>query len=148
MNTFITLLLVNFLLSVTCSVVAIAIFSRPLSVLLRLLVAEQMVMVWRRFLKFAILVVGVAGGVNVYSLERYLDSPQAEAVTIDLSRWLLEGVGAVLDSFQSIAFMLLVVLLASLVAYVILRAVDRRGPHPDASAAQPGPAISPPPDSS
>ena len=61
---------------------------------------------WVRYLKFAILVVGVSGGVRIHSLERYLVPGEDSAPPIELTaeRWVLELYRTIIGSLQAIAW--------------------------------------------
>lgn len=47
-------------------------FQRPVRQILRRLVPEDLTGAWHRYLTFAIYVVGISGGVRIWSLEQYI----------------------------------------------------------------------------
>ncbi len=86
-----------------------------------------------RFFDAAILrilhvVVGVSGGVRPLDLEKYIapNRPGATAPELSLERWTLELYRSLIDSLQSIAWMLLLFFIGAMIAYVLLRTVARR----------------------
>lgn len=125
---FLTLLLATFGLAVLVSTIVAVLFRRPLHRILDRLVAEDLSPAWLRYLLFAIVVVGVGGGVRVGSLARYLDPGTDERPTLVLNgdRWALELYQTVIGALQSIAWMLLVFFVFALIAYVIVRGLESR----------------------
>ena len=86
-----------------------------------------------RYLKFAILVVGISAGVRIYELEKYI-TPQhwdkeAKIVQLTNERWVLEIYRTVIESLQGIAWMLLVFFVFALIAYVIVRIAELKRGH-------------------
>jgi hypothetical protein len=123
---FLTLLLVTFLIAIATSALVASLFSRPIKKILDRLVSEELGATWRRYLLFAIYVVGISGGVRVWDLERYITPRTKEDVPIVLNadRWILEVYKTVIGTLQSAAWMLLVFFLFALVAYVVVRGFE------------------------
>jgi hypothetical protein len=123
---FLTLLLVTFLIAIATSALVASLFSRPIKKILDRLVSEDLGATWRRYLLFAIYVVGISGGVRVWDLERYITPRTKEDVPIVLNsdRWILEVYKTVIGTLQSAAWMLLVFFLFALVAYVVVRGFE------------------------
>ena len=79
---------------------------------------------------FATCVVGVAGGVRVRQMERYLNPAEGktDALVLTNERWVLELYSTVIGSLSAITWMLLVFFVFALIAYVVVRAFEgRRG---------------------
>jgi hypothetical protein len=77
---------------------------------------------------FAMLVVGVSGGVRVWDLEKYI-TPRPEevsAITLNGERWILEVYRTVIGTLQSEAWLLLVFFVFALIAYVVTRGLEPR----------------------
>ena len=74
------------------------------------------------------MVVGVSGGVRPLELEKYLtpNRPGATAPELSLERWTLELYRSLIDSLQSIAWMLLLFFIGAMIAYVLVNTVGRR----------------------
>jgi hypothetical protein len=123
---FLILLLVTFLIAIATSALVASLFSRPIKKILDRLVSEELGATWRRYLLFAIYVVGISGGVRVWDLERYITPRTKEDVPIVLNsdRWILEVYKTVIGTLQSAAWMLLVFFLFALVAYVVVRGFE------------------------
>src|SRR5687767_4373758 len=112
---FLTLLLVTFLISAAVSLIAARGFMGPVRKILSRLVSEELSIAWQRSIMFAIFVVGLSGGVRIYSLEQYImpqmRGPKGEeptVITLDTNRWVLEVYRTIIETLQAIAWMLLV----------------------------------------
>jgi hypothetical protein len=125
---FIMLLAVTLAIAAGLSYVVARAFDGPIRRIFERLVGEALAPAWARYVRFAVLVVGISGGVRVHALERYLDTPPdgGAARVLDTNRWVLEVYGTVIGTLQSIAWMLLVVFLVALVAYVVMRGGELR----------------------
>lgn len=130
---FLTLLAVTLVLAAAVSFAVSVAFSRPINSILGRIIADEISGAWARYMKFAILVVGISSGVRIYELERYItpnrsdEKPAVLALTSE--RWVLEVYRTIVESLQGIAWMLLVFFVVALVAYVIVRIFEsRRGP--------------------
>lgn len=129
---FLTLLAVTFLIAAVVSLVVARAFSRPIRKILSRLVSAELEGAWHRYITFAILVVGISGGVRTYALEQYISprGPNPEIgspLLLTRERWVLEVYRTMIQSLQSIAWMLLVFFLVALIAYVITRGFEARG---------------------
>ena len=136
---FLSLLVVTLAVALLVSHGVARLFSGAVGRILARLVGSEMSEAWHRYIMFAIYVVGVSRGVRLYDLERYVlprarDEPQ---LVLDASRWTFEIFRTIIATLQGVAWMLLVVFLVALVAYVLLRGLElRRGAAPP--PAQPG----------
>ena len=128
---FFALLIVTLLVSLlVCYLVARA-FDKPITTILERIVGPEIAGAWAKYMKFAIYVVGVSGGVRIYDLERYLPQPESytpdakpipmPSLTLTPERWLLEIYRTVIETLQALAWMLLLFFLFALIAYVIVR---------------------------
>ncbi|XZG71661.1 hypothetical protein ACTSKR_07330 [Chitinibacteraceae bacterium HSL-7] len=127
---FITLLLVTLVLSFAVSAIVAKAFSASIDAILKRIIADAISSAWLRYLKFAILVVGVSAGVRIYELEKYITPPrwdkEARIVQLTPERWTLELYRTVIESLQGIAWLLLVFFVFALIAYVIVRIAEMR----------------------
>jgi hypothetical protein len=127
---FMTLLLVAFLLSSAVSWGISRAFSQPMQSILARIIADPISEAWVRYLKFAILVVGISSGVRISEIERYIspnnwqENPEILALTGE--RWVLEIYRTVIVTLQGVAMMLLAFFVISLVAFVVLRISELR----------------------
>ena len=122
---FIMLLLVTFFLAFAVSFLVAKLFANPLESILTRMIDDPISIAWVRYMKFAILVVGVSAGVRIHELEKYITPPQyndkLKIVPLNMERWILEVYRTIIESLQGIAWMLLVFFVAALIAYVVVR---------------------------
>ena len=122
---FLTLLLVAFLLSSAVSWVVSRAFTQPMSSILSRIISDPISEAWVRYLKFAVLVVGISSGVRINEIERYISpnnwQEKPEILVLTSERWVLEVYRTIIETLQGIAAMLLAFFVISLIAFVILR---------------------------
>lgn len=126
-------------IAIAVSFVVARLFRQPIAAILRRLVSDELGSAWQRYVTFAIYVVGVSGGVRVWQLEKYVNprGKDEPPIVLNADRWTLEIYRTVIETLQSIAWMLLVFFVAALVAYVILRGFElRRAASPPGGGAQ------------
>ena len=135
---FLTLLLVTLLLAITVSLAVSMAFSQPIGSILSRIIADKISSAWVRYLKFAILVVGVSSGVRIHQLERYITPNQyqekSRIIELTPERWILEIYRTIIETLQGIAWMLLVFFCIAFVAYVIVRIFESRKAPPTGAA--------------
>jgi multidrug efflux pump subunit AcrB len=136
---FLSLLVVTFAIALLVSFIVARLFSASIRRILDRIVAPDLAGAWHRYLVFALYVVGVSGGVRIFSLEQYINPRDPKSVAPELTpdRWTLEVYRTVIETLQSTAWMLLVVFIFLLLAYVIMRGLEMRavkqtGQHPPA----------------
>jgi multidrug efflux pump subunit AcrB len=134
---FLSLLLVTFAIAFGVSALVARIFAPSLDAILHRIIADAISAAWKKYLIFAMYVVGVSKGVRVYDLERYVnpDRWQAEGrevqpLVLNANRWILEVYRTVIESLQGIAWLLLVFFVFALIAYVIVRGIELRHNKP------------------
>ncbi|MCZ7575050.1 MAG: hypothetical protein M5U01_41405 [Ardenticatenaceae bacterium] len=127
---FLALLLVTFAIALIISFVVVRLFEQPIASILARIIPEEMSSAWLRYIKFAIYVMGVSGGVNIWYLDRYITPSESGTapLVLNTNRWILEIYRTALQTLQSIAGTLLVFFLFALIAYVIVRAFELRKP--------------------
>jgi len=127
---FLTLLLITFLIAFAVSAVVVRVFANPIDRILKRIIADEISTAWLKYLKFAILVVGVSAGVRIHELEKYITPNQwqedAKIIELTQERWVLELYRTIIETLQGIAWMLLVFFVFALVAYVIVRIAELR----------------------
>lgn len=120
-----TLLAVTLVLAAGVSLIVAKAFSGPISQILDRIINDKISAAWVRYLRFAILVVGISSGVRIYDLERYITPYSrdlgAQAIDLNLERWVLEVYRTIVETLQGIAWMLLIFFVVALIAYVIVR---------------------------
>src|SRR5262245_34083207 len=117
------LLLATLVIAVAVSSVVARLFQQPIAAILRRIVSDELGGAWQRYVTFAIYVVGVSGGVRVWELEKYVTprAKDADPIVLNGDRWTLEIYRTIIETLQSIAWMLLVFFVAALIAYVLVR---------------------------
>jgi len=127
---FMTLLLVAFLLSSAVSWGVSRAFTQPMTSILARIIADPISDAWVRYLKFAILVVGISSGVRISEIERYISpnnwQEKPEILALTNERWVLEVYRTIIETLQGIATMLLAFFVISLIAFVVLRLSELR----------------------
>ncbi len=125
---FLILLLVTFLVSIASCIVVVRIFNKPIQGILNRIIADDISQAWLKYVKFAIFVVGISGGVRIWSLERYLDprGPGEQPIELTWERWTLDIYGTIIQTLQAIAWMLLVFFAVAMIAYVLVRIFELR----------------------
>ena len=128
---FLLLLLITLLIATAVSVAVARAFSGPLDNILKRIIADDISTAWLKYMKFAILVVGISAGVRIHELEKYI-TPQprwqkeSQIVELTSERWILEIYRTIIETLQGIAWMLLVFFVFALVAYVIVRIAEMK----------------------
>ncbi len=125
---FLTLLIVTFLVSLLVCFIVAKLFSQSIDKILRRIISEELSEAWQRYIMFAIYVVGISGGVRIWELEKYIN-PQVgpdgnPALVLNSERWVLEVYRTIIETLQSVAWMLLVFFLATLIAFVVVKAIE------------------------
>jgi branched-subunit amino acid ABC-type transport system permease component len=125
---FLTLLLVTFVVALFVSFIVARLFSASVRRILDRVVSPDLAGAWHRYLIFALYVVGISGGVRMYSLEQYINprDPKAPPLILNADRWTLEVYRTVIETLQSTAWMLLVAFVFLLLAYVVARGLELR----------------------
>lgn len=125
---FFTLLAVTLAVSLATSFVVVRLFRKPIGIILSRIVSEEMASAWQRYVEFAIYVVGVSGGVRIGRLEQYITPgyDRTDPIVLNAERWTLEVYRTLIGTLQGIAWMLLVVFVVALIAYVLLRGFEMR----------------------
>lgn len=125
---FITLLTITFIIALATSLTIIRMFRVPIRNILDREVSPELFGAWHRYLDFAIIVVGVSGGVRIWELEKYITAgaPDMEAVVFNTDRWVLEVYRTLLGTMQSTAWLLPVFFVFALIAFVIVRGFELR----------------------
>ena len=123
---FFALMFATLAIASAVSFLVVRLFDKPVSTILNRIVSSELSPAWQKYLRFAIYVVGISGGVRIWDLEKYI-SPQerdAQPLVLTPERWMLEIYRTLLETLQSIAWMLLVFFVFALIAYVVVRAFE------------------------
>ena len=127
---FLALLAVTLIVALIVAIAVARAFTPPLDRILKRIIADDISSAWLKYLKFAIVVVGVSAGVRIHELEKYITpfryDKEQRIVDLTTERWVLELYRTVIETLQGIAWMLLVFFVFALVAYVIVRIAELR----------------------
>jgi hypothetical protein len=121
---FLTLLMVTFLVATAISAIVALVFKKPADQILMRIIADEVSTVWRRYLMFALYVVGISSGVHIGDLQRYITAPPikgAEVIQLTNERWVLEVYRTVIGSLQGLAWALLLFFICALLAFIVVR---------------------------
>lgn len=126
----ITLLLTTFLVAFAVASLVVFLFNKPIESILRQVLPAELSPAWVKYLRFAIYVVGIGGGVRVWDLEKYMIAQDPYKVIVELTpeRWLMELYQTIIGTLQSTTILLLVFFVFALIAVVIVRLFEARGP--------------------
>ncbi len=122
------LLIATFIIAFVVASIVVLVFTKPIDGILGRIIPEEISSAWSRYLKFAIYVIGIGGGVRVWSFEKYLtpQEPSKEIVQLTSDRWMLEIYETVIGTLQGTVMLLLVFFVFALIALVIVRASELR----------------------
>lgn len=120
---FLILLIVTLAIAVIVSSLVIFAFRKPVDSIFARIIGEDISSAWRKFLMFALFVVGVASGVSIWKLERFIEPETAEHARPLLTAefWGLEIYRTIIGSLGGLAWALLVFFVVALIAFAIVR---------------------------
>jgi MFS family permease len=129
---FVALLLVTLVVSLGTAAAVVSFFRAPIGQILDRIIGETIAEGWKKFLVFALFVVGVSNGVQFWKLEQYLRPEGAgpgivgHAFTLSASAIALEVYRTIILVLQGLAWALLLFFSIALVAFAILRRGEMR----------------------
>jgi hypothetical protein len=127
---FLFLLFATFAAALVVSFAVMFLFKKPIDTVLRRIISDEISAAWSKYMKFAILVVGVSAGVQLRDLEKYINPTlggrEVQSTPLSFDRWIFELYRAAIETLQGIAWMLLVFFVFALIAYVIVRLGEAR----------------------
>lgn len=126
---FFVLLVLTLGVALLTSAIVVFFFKKPIRQILDRIIGEEIAGGWQRFLLFAIYVVGISSGVQIWKLEQYLHAPDGPRVdgaerlplALDSASMGLEVYRTIIQVLQGIAWALLVFFVVALVAFAIVR---------------------------
>ena len=140
---FFSLLFATLLTSLATSTIVALLFRKSIGGILTRVLRDEISNAWQRYIMFAVIVVGLSSGVNLYKLEQYTEGSQGRWVdkpgvekqhdeqewqppVLNNETWTLEIYRSIVGTIQGIAWALLVFFLVSLVACVIVSGQETR----------------------
>lgn len=120
---FITLLFVSLILAAAISFAVVYSFRRPLRGILERIVGSDVADHWYRFTSFVFYIVGVAYGVDMNRIERYIQKSHKDEITpsLDTEAWIFELYQVIERTLGGLARAMVTVLILGLIAVVVLR---------------------------
>jgi len=122
---FLLLLIVTLVIAVAVAALVVRGFRKPMDQIFHRIIGEEIADAWRKFLTFALFVVGVSSGVRIWKLERFIepiggpDAPARPELTPEY--WGLEVYRTIIDTLGGMAWALLVFFVIALIAFVIVK---------------------------
>ncbi|HSG69299.1 MAG TPA: hypothetical protein VLA12_02735, partial [Planctomycetaceae bacterium] len=120
---FLVLLIVTLLIAVVTAFLVIFFFRKPIDKIFHRILGDEIATAWRKFLTFALFVVGVSSGVNLYKLEQFV-TPETENWTrpvLTPEWWGLEIYRTIIGTLAGMAWALLIFFIIALLAFVIVK---------------------------
>ncbi len=131
---FFYLIIVNFLVAASVSLVVISFFSKSINNILQRIINDPINTSWAKYTKFAGMVVGISSGIRVYDVEKYItpvtySKDGNKIIELTSERWFLEVYRTVIETLQGLAWMMLLFFVIALLAYVIVRWAEMKYPN-------------------
>ena len=120
---FLLLLIITLFIAVIVSAVVIFLFRKSLEKIFSRIIGEDIALAWKKFLIFALFVVGISSGVSIRKLERFIQ-PEAEGIVrpvLTSEFWGLEIYRTIIQTLGGLAWALLVFFVVALVAFAIVK---------------------------
>ena len=120
---FILLLVVTLLISLGVAAIVVFFFRKPIDKIFARIIGDDIATSWRKFLTFALFVIGISSGVNVWRLEKLI-TPAAEGVAkleLTAEYWGLTIYRTIINTLGGMAWALLIFFVVALIAFVIVR---------------------------
>jgi len=120
---FLLLLAVTLLIAVIVSGLVIFFFNKPIDKIFNRIIGEDISIAWRKFLTFALFVVGVSSGVNIWRLEKFIQPDSENMIQTNLSPeyWGLEIYRTIISTLGGLAWALLLFFVVALITFAIVR---------------------------
>lgn len=120
---FLLLLVVTLFIACATATTVILFFRKPIDKIFSRIIGEELASAWRKFLTFALFVVGVSSGVSLYKLERFISPLENNAIRPELTPeyWGLEVYRTIINTLGGMAWALLIFFVVALIAFAITR---------------------------
>ncbi|WP_174873556.1 hypothetical protein [Vogesella oryzae] len=121
---FYALLVVTLAVALATSLLVARFFSDAITKILNRIIGPELTDAWRKYMSFAIVVVGVSGGVNMWEIQKYLQNGREQTMELNGPRWVVEIYRTAIDTLSQISWVMLLFFLCAMVAYVIMRVAE------------------------
>jgi hypothetical protein len=125
---FVLLLVITLVIAIAVSGLVVLFFRKPIDKIFARIIGEEISIAWRKFLTFALFVVGISSGVNIYKLERFV-SPTVEPAqrpVLSAQFWALEVYRTIIGTLGGLAWALLVFFVVALIAFALVRRKEQK----------------------
>jgi hypothetical protein len=125
---FVLLLIITLVIAVCVSGLVVLFFRKPIDKIFARIIGEEISIAWRKFLTFALFVVGISSGVNIWKLEQFV-SPTLEPAqrpVLSAQFWALEIYRTIIGTLGGLAWALLVFFVVALIAFALVRRKEQR----------------------
>jgi len=117
---FFLLLLTTLVIAVIVSGLVVLFFRKPIDKILGRVIADDISAAWRKFLTFALFVVGIASGVTVRNLEKFIQPQENGALPVlTAENWFLEIYRTIIGTLGGLAWALFVFFIVALIAFML-----------------------------
>lgn len=125
---FLVMLVVALVVSLLTATLTARFFDKAVDSILARIVGVELAEAWHKYIQFAIVVVGVSGGVQLWELQKYIANKGDNGAPPPLTfmSWVLEVYRTVIETLQSIVWLLLLFFLCGMIAIVILRSIEQK----------------------
>src|SRR5687767_7805302 len=125
---FITLLLVTLVLAVCIAILGLRYLGKPLRGVLHRIVGVDASDHWYKFAMFALYITSVGHGVQVYGLERYIQTRHKDEIMppLTVEAWIFELYPVIERTLEGLAWGAMTIFIIGLLALVVLRAFEIR----------------------
>ncbi|SCK14847.1 hypothetical protein [Vogesella sp. LIG4] len=121
---FYALLIVTLSVALVTSLLVARFFNDAITKILSRIIGPELTDAWRKYMTFAIVVVGVSGGVNMWEIQKYLQNGREQTMELNGPRWVIEIYRTAIDTLSQISWVMLLFFLCAMVAYVIMRVAE------------------------
>jgi hypothetical protein len=122
---FVALLAASFVLALAISATVAWLFAKPIDGILHRFVGDKLSATLSKYLRFAVVVVGISAGTRVRPLEEYIAAPSynkaALAAAVTQEFWALELYRTFVETLQGMALIFFVLAVVAIIAFVIVR---------------------------
>lgn len=127
---FLALFAASFLLSLMISALLVWLFSKPIDdFLYRFIIDPMIVTAWSKYVRFAIIAVGVSTGTQVAPFQDYVSAPgyskAAIAAQVTQEFWALQLYRTVASTLIGLAWLMLAFCIMTVIAKMIIKPVSR-----------------------
>ncbi len=122
------LLLSTFVAGFLVAVIVTMFFKKPISKIIKRLIDDEIYESWVKYMIFAIYVVSISSGVNLWKIERYINPVDKDSpiYQITSSALFFEIYRSLINSLTSLAWLLLVFYIIALITFVIKRIFENK----------------------